>query len=191
MKNLLTLLLFLSAFAARAQAVRVLVNGEPINFASTTAPENRAGTVMVPANQVFSRLNFAVSYNATTRLVTATKPRPGGGGSYSLTFTNGSPYATVNGAAVTLSAAQTPYIKDNYSMVPVRLVSEAANCRVDFDLETQSVQVYYDEELDAGLYFIGRQDDSQADQAGAQKAGRRARLFGACPYPNLFSVCRR
>ena len=171
MKNLLTLLLFLSAFAARAQApaVRVLVNGEPINFASTTAPENRAGTVMVPANQVFSRLNFAVSYNATTRLVTATKPRPGGGGSYSLTFTNGSPYATVNGAAVTLSAAQTPYIKDNYSMVPVRLVSEAANCRVDFDLETQSVQVYYYDELDAGLYFIGRQNDSQADQAGAQK----------------------
>ena len=93
MKNLLTLLLFLSAFAARAQAVRVLVNGEPINFASTTAPENRAGTVMVPANQVFSRLNFAVSYNATTRLVTATKPRPGGGGSYSLTFTNGAPSA--------------------------------------------------------------------------------------------------
>ena len=169
MKKLLTLVLLLNSWVAWAQVpVRVLVNGVPLVF-NTTAPENRNGSVMVPANQVFTRLNFAVTYNATTRLVTASKPKPGGNGTYSLSFTNGSPFATVNGQAVTLTAAQTPYLKDNYSMVPVRLVSEAANCRVDFDQETQSVQVYYYDELAAGLYFIGKQDDLKTDQAGAQK----------------------
>ena len=170
MKKLFTLLLLLSSWSAGAQvpAVRVLVNGEPLVF-NTTTPENRNGYVMVPANQVFTRLNFTVTYNATTRLVTATKPKPGGGGTYSLSFTNGDPNVVVNGVATTLRAEQTPYIKDNYSMVPVRLVSEAANCRVDFDIETQSVQVYYYDEMEAGLYFIGKQDDTKTDQAGAQK----------------------
>ena len=170
MNKLFTLLLLLSSWNAWAQtpAVRVLVNGEPIVF-NTTTPENRNGYVMVPANQVFTRLNFTISYNPATLRVTATKPKPGGNGTYSVSFTNGDPNVVVNGVAQTLPAEQIPYFKDGYSMVPVRLVSEAANCRTDFDLETQSVQVYYYDELEAGLYFIGKQDDTQTDQAGAQK----------------------
>lgn len=171
MKNLVTLLaLVLGTAPAWAQApVRVLVNGEPINFASTTSPENRLGSVMVPANQVFSRLGFAVSYNATTRLVTASKPKPGGVGTYSLSFTAGSAQVVVNGVALTLTAAQTPYVKNDYSMIWARLVGEAANCKVDFDQETQSVQVYYYDEMEAGLYFVGKQDDARGDQTGGQK----------------------
>ena len=134
MRKLLALVPLPSTWSAWAQVpVRALVNRVPIDFTSTTTPKNRRGTVMVPANQVFSRLNFAVGYNVTTRLGTATKP----GGTYSVAFTPDSPYATVNGQAVTLSAAQTPYTKDNYFVMPPQLVSETANCRVDFDQEMQ------------------------------------------------------
>ncbi|GAA4364469.1 hypothetical protein GCM10023185_34050 [Hymenobacter saemangeumensis] len=171
MKRFLTLFFLLGSLGAWAQPTpaHVLVNGIPLVFSPTvtTTPENLNGTVMVPAAFVFQRLGFTVTYNSSTREISASKPKPGGIGTYSLRFRTGNTTVNVNGRDSIMSVA--PYLKNDRAMVPSRLVAHVANLIVEFDHETQSVQYYYYDELDAGLYFIDAQDDTYLDVAGARK----------------------
>ena len=102
MKKLLTLVLLLTAFGARAQtAPRVLVNGVPLDFSLTAAPELRGGVLMAPAAPLFARLGLATSYNAVGQLTTGSKPKPGNpADSYRFTYAVGNAAVVINGVSV-------------------------------------------------------------------------------------------
>lgn len=153
-------------------APRVLVNGVPLVF-SGAQPVNNAGNVMVPMSTIFQRLGYAVSWNQTAQKVTATKT----GSTVELWI--GNTIAKVNGANVSMNVA--PYVTNGVTMVHSRFVADGANCRTDWDQESQSVQIYYYDELDYGFYFFDSEPGTEGawDEVGCQKyvQGQSNRFF--------------
>lgn len=150
----------------RITAARVLINGEPLSY---TAPQpyqaayNDGGTVMVSASAIFSALEWNVGWNQAAQRVTLTK------GNTTIYLWIGNTTAQVNGSYVTLPKA--PVVVNNRTMVPVRFVSEYAGARVEWDQESQSVQIYYWNKLDYGIYFYDSEPGNEGawDAVGCQK----------------------
>lgn len=169
----------LTANAQTAPLARVLVNGKLLDFSSTVPARNYNGTVLVPMGDVFRRLGFpsptfTPASGSTPARISASKPKPGFGGTYSISFSLGQTSALINGVTDVVPAAAAPRLETtadgrSYTMVPLRWVAKTANCKIEWDQDEQTVQMYYYDELDAGLYFLGRQPDGQNDADGAQK----------------------
>lgn len=145
---------------------RVLINGEPLSYTAEQPyqpPYNDGGTVMVSAGAIFDALEWNVGWDAGAQRVTLTK------GSTTIYLWIGNTTAQVNGQYVTLPKA--PAIVNNRTMVPSRFVAEYAGARVEWDQETQSVQIYYWNKLDYGIYFYGEEPGSEGswDAVGNQK----------------------
>lgn len=147
-------------------AARVLINGEPLSY---TAPQpyqgayNDGGTVMVSASAIFEALEWQVGWNGQIQMVTLSKDGT------SIFLTIGQRSAIVNGNTIMLPKA--PRIVNGRTMVPVRFVSEYAGARVEWDQESQSVQIYYWNKLDYGIYFYDKEPGTEGgwDAVGCQK----------------------
>lgn len=118
--------------AARAQPVRVLVDGETAMF--DQPPVVTGGRVLVPLRGVFEQLGAFVQWNAATGAVFAT----GAGNQVQLTI--GSRRAVVNGRTVALDVPA--MIVRGRTLVPLRFVSEAMGARVDWDAATRAVYIF-------------------------------------------------
>lgn len=120
-----------AAFAlqgARAEDVRVTLNGEELTF--TQPPFIQNGTTMVPMRTIFEALGTDVSWNAGEKSVTAVK------NGKSVYVAAGSRSAVINGAPVEL--AEAPVIKNGVTLVPLRVVSEAMGLDVEWDAENRT-----------------------------------------------------
>lgn len=94
---------------------------------------NRGGRVVVPMRAIFEQLDATVEWNAQNRTVTATK------NTTVIKLTIDKTAATVGDKAVTLEAP--PVIIDGKTYVPVRFVSEALGCKVEWDPGTYTVKI--------------------------------------------------
>jgi len=126
----------LSAPQAKADDIRVTVNGDPINFAGAQ-PRQVNGRVLVPLRGVLEKMGAVVDWDAASQTVTATK------GSLDLSLPIGSRSAKINERTVQLDVpAQT---MGGYTMVPLRFVSEALGADVSWSNRDQTVMITTDQ----------------------------------------------
>ncbi len=146
-KTLLAALLIL-ALAPTAQAadlyesgVTVTLDGSAIDYSGAHEPVIKNGRTLVPMRKTFEALGAEVKWNESDMSVTAVKEGA------EIQMKIGSPEMTVkNGgervAALDVPPELLPY--DSYSdttMVPLRAVSEAFGCAVDWDEKTYLVSI--------------------------------------------------
>ena len=141
---------------------RVLVNGHPLSL--TVSPIVNGQLVMIPAGEVLEYLGFTCTENPIDNTVVCTK------GGESVVFIAGSFQAIVNQNEV-FQLASPYYINDSILMVEVRILQHFSNFKLDWDEESQSVQLYDYDELDVGLYFYDDEpgDWGDWDAVGCQK----------------------
>lgn len=99
--------------------------------ANDVAPIIRNERTMLPARFVAENLGATVSWNQSEQQVIITK------GDIKIVLTIGFPYAIVNGEYEKIDCA--PFIENERTYTPVRLIAESLGARVDWDGSTQSV----------------------------------------------------
>ena len=107
----------------------MLVNGKNVYFDQLPILDN--GRTLVPLRAIFEALGANVNWDGTTQTVTASK----GGTNISLQI--GSNQLYVNGSAKTLDVPAK--LINSRTLVPVRAISEAFGCKVDWDGNSQTV----------------------------------------------------
>lgn len=117
--------------AANQHEITVAFNRHPISM--DVAPQLVNGRTLVPFRAIFEKMGASVSYEASTRTITATR------GSTTISLQIGSSTATVNGQARTLDAA--PAIVDDRTMVPLRFVGEALGATVNYDAASLHINI--------------------------------------------------
>lgn len=109
--------------------ITVKINGIPVAFDQPPIIEN--GRTLVPLRAIFEALGADVQWDGNTQTVTSTK----GGTKISLQI--GSTKMYVNGNAITLDVPAK--VINSRTLVPVRAISEAFGCKVDWNGDTQTV----------------------------------------------------
>ncbi|MCI3918666.1 DUF5050 domain-containing protein [Paenibacillus sp. TRM 82003] len=117
------MLAYLSDDAAKAQQIRIVVDGEEVKM--NQAPATFDNVTYVPLRGVFERLGVNVSWDAETHTVTAAK------GGQRLEYTVGKSYAFLNGEWMRISAPGRNV--DGTTMVPLRLIGQSFGADVVWD----------------------------------------------------------
>lgn len=156
-------------------APRVLINGEPLQYMAPTSFQesyNDNSVVMVPLNAIFTALDWDISWDAVSKQIIVKKEN------ITIKLQIGNTNIEVSGTEYQLQRA--PKIVNNRTMVPVRLL-EYTGARVEWDHESKSVQIYYWDKLDYGIYFYDSEKGSEGDwdAVGCQKyiEGQSNRFF--------------
>lgn len=97
-------------------------------------PVIREGRTLVPFRSVSEALNLQVIWDDAAQTVTVEGPN------MILKMTIGAREASKNGAAVLIDVP--PMIISGRTMVPVRFISEALGCQVDWDAQARLVSIY-------------------------------------------------
>lgn len=112
--------LITSVFAERPIIVKI--DGQLQNFSKSPLLEN--GTTLIPFRSIFGSLGYSVGWDPKWGIITGTK------GKDTIRLQAGSKMALVNGVLSSLTVA--PKIVDGTTYVPLRFVSEAAGCQVQW-----------------------------------------------------------
>ena len=129
---LATVFIFNNYIATAEEPIRVLLDGEELVF--DVQPQMINDRTMVPMRVIFEALGAKVDWDGATETVTATK------GDLIVKTTIGNKIMTVNGAGKEMDVA--PVVIDGRTLVPVRFISEAFGCDVDWDGNTRTVHIY-------------------------------------------------
>ncbi len=132
--------LSINIFAARQ--ITVTLDGKDIEF--DVQPTILDGRTMVPLRAIFEALGATVDWNSKTRTVIAER----GNTNISLTINQNIMY--VNGESVKLDVAAT--IINDRTLVPIRAISEAFNCKVGWDGKESLVSIINDTESYSMVY---------------------------------------
>lgn len=154
-----------------AGIINVMVDGKCLKFADVR-PRNIKGCVMVPARATLEALGAAVSYDGGT-LTAVLNGR-------TVTHTVGTDRAayaeTADKAAETVTMNGKSFVENGRAMVPVRLLSEALGCEVEWDPAFRTVVIVnaarFRAETDAKTSVLNL---ILADAAAAAPAGRTTR----------------
>lgn len=117
------------AGAVNAQDISVTVNGAPVEFDQPPVIQN--DRTLVPMRAIFEALGASVDWDDSTKTVSSVK------GDTEISVTIGSEEMTVGGEVKTLDVPA--QIISDRTMVPVRAISEAFSCTVDWDGANQQV----------------------------------------------------
>lgn len=120
-----------SVSANSQQAISVVVDGYEVEF--DVEPTIINGRTMVPLRAIFEAFGATVEWNQSTKTVTSNKTET------TVNLTVGSKTMYVNGSEEILDEPAT--IIDSRTLVPVRAISEAFNCQVDWDGSTKTVLI--------------------------------------------------
>ncbi|MDQ0047989.1 cell wall-associated NlpC family hydrolase [Paenibacillus polymyxa] len=112
-------------------ATTVYVDDRPLQLAAQ--PLLLEGTALVPMRQLFEAQGVELSWNASSKTVTATK------NDMVLTYRIGELAATIN--SKTLSLNVPGQIVEGNTMIPLRFVSEALGCTVKWDALTRTIRI--------------------------------------------------
>jgi len=144
-----------SAPQARADRIRVELNGDPISFQGAQ-PREVDGRVLVPLRGVLERMGATVDWSANTQTVTATK------GNMDLELPIGSRTAKISGRTVNLDVPA--MTMGGYTMVPLRFVSEALGADVSWSNRTQTVMIATDQRFAANDRNRDTNNDNTRDR---------------------------
>jgi polygalacturonase len=151
----LVFLLILLSSQAALTTPKVVLNGDTLSFDVPPIIEN--GRTLVPLRAIFEAMGANVSWEDTTRTVTATKENT------EIKLTIGG-QAYKNGQLVTLDVPAK--IINDRTMVPLRFVSESFGCQVVWDNTTQTIAITSYNVIDYGA----KGSDTFDDTAAIQKA---------------------
>ncbi|ACA59259.1 copper amine oxidase domain protein [Candidatus Desulforudis audaxviator MP104C] len=116
---------------AGSPEIIVLLDGLPVHF--DVPPQIINGRTLVPFRLIAEALNISVSWDGTTRTVSASE----GGKQVILQIDNNT--GIVNGSAIILDTA--PVIIDSRTLIPLRFFSETFGCRVEWAGETRTIKI--------------------------------------------------
>ncbi len=117
--------------AAYASEVTVVLDGEVIE--SDVPARIEDNRTLIPMRAIFEALGMEVSWDDTTKTVTATD------GTNTIELTIGEKAITVNGETIEIDTAA--IVENGTTLVPVRAVSESLDADVDWDAETKTVTI--------------------------------------------------
>jgi cytochrome c553 len=109
----------------------VKINGKSRSFDQEPILNN--ANVLVPMRGIFEALGASVSWDGDTQTVTAVK------GEAKISLQIGSSSASVNGQPISMN--QPAQTVNNYTMVPIRFVSESLGAQVGWEADTQTVVI--------------------------------------------------
>jgi hypothetical protein len=115
------------------EEIKVFMNGT--RYFMNPNPYLKNDRTMVPMRRIFEMLGAQVTWNEEEQSVTAGK------GSDTIKLYIGSTIAYKNGLPVTLDAVPEIIAEAGRTMIPLRFVSEALNCGVEWDAASQSVMI--------------------------------------------------
>lgn len=110
---------------------QVILNGQKLSFEVAPVIEN--GRTMVPVRTIFEAMGANVSWNASSRVVTASK------GAITVTMPINSTSPKVNGSVCKLDVPAK--IVQNRTLAPLRFVGEAFGGRVIWDSNTKTIYI--------------------------------------------------
>ncbi|MBO5734453.1 MAG: leucine-rich repeat protein [Clostridia bacterium] len=122
-----------SAGIGPSEEILVRVDGEYVNFDQPPAIVN--DRTLVPVRAIFESMGIEVSWNASSRTVTATR----GNTSISLAIDSNIINKTVYGVASTVEIDVPAQIIGDRTMVPARAVAQSFGASVNWDGETRTV----------------------------------------------------
>ncbi len=160
---------------------RVLINGGLLGFQDTLCLSTfwAEDNVMVDAKYCMERLHYTVSFDSNTSTWVATRNAALNQiGVPTLTLKIGDKKAVISNNIQAYNMPIAPILQRGKVFVPARFLMQMAGCStLEWDIDSYSFQTYFQEDLDYGIYFYGKQTGSN-DAVGAQKfvAGQ----------PNLF-----
>lgn len=129
-----------------AESITVLLDGSPLDF--SVEPFITEGTTFVPMRAIFEALGAQISWDDASKTVTSSKDGT------EIKITIGSTDVYRNGEKGTLLAA--PVISEDFTMVPLRFVSESFGCSVSWNGETQTVVISTENPLEnTTMGFVG------------------------------------
>lgn len=152
-----SLLMFVgNAYANDNNDIKVIFNGEPMQF--DQPPIIQDGRTLVPMRAIFEAIGAEVTWDESTQEITATKKNIELKGTFpkkfirgiNVTFSTsiGSTIVYINNEA-SLSLDVAPIITDTgRTLVPIRAVSETFGCDVDWNDESKTVIVNYDDSVE-------------------------------------------
>ena len=121
-----------AAPAAPADGIKVLLNGEAIDFADV-APQIINDRTMVPLRAIFEALGAEVAWDDATKTVTAKK------GDVTIKMTIGADSFAKNDEKIALDSPAT--IVDSRTLVPVRAIAESFGSTVGWIAESKTVTI--------------------------------------------------
>ena len=131
-----------------AGEISVTLNGSKLDL--NQSPVIVDGRTLVPFRGIFEALGAEVSWDGDTRTVTGTS------GEKKIVLTIDSTEAFVNGESRILDVA--PKIVNDYTMVPVRFVSESFGANVQWDSRTRTVSILFNSNLKIVFVNVGQGD---------------------------------
>ena len=157
---------------------RILVNGSIIGWGIAGYQQpyiSSRGNLMGDAAEVLRAYEYSVGLSAMGGTLTATRSSTNGVGPFRVVLNFGSSTMTLSTSSGQSTTVALPEIVDQRGgklMAPVRLLLDRGTgaAIIDWDADTRSLQSYYYERLDTGIYFLGVQQNSvRTDQPGTQK----------------------
>lgn len=128
----LTLALGMLTTTAFAGDVNIIANGEVVDQDSAIVD----GRTLIPVRGVFETLGFEVGYDAVTKTATLTNDKD------VVIITAGMTTFDANGNTITPDVPQ-QIINDRF-MLPLRAIGEAIGAEVNWDAETKTATITYD-----------------------------------------------
>lgn len=148
---------------------RILINGEILGFQTNTytSPFFVGNNLMVDATYLMQRLNYDVSWDSTTKIWKASRKVQNQQGEQAISLEIGKKTAVVGTETYTMPVEAT--LSQAKVFVPARFLAQMGGCTIlEWDKDSHSLQLYFYEELEYGVYFYGKQNGN-ADAVGAQK----------------------
>jgi len=113
------------------QNISVVLDGTKLSF--DVQPQIIDGRTMVPMRAIFEALGAEITWDSVTQIVGATK------GNRTIIAMIGHKEAYIDGTKHAIDVP--PLIIDGRTLVPVRFVSEAFDCNVEWNANTQTVYI--------------------------------------------------
>lgn len=114
-----------------ANNIQIFINGDHLKLDSQPVLLNN--TTLVPMRSIFEALEINVEYNPETKQIIANKADT------IIELTLNQNTAQINGSFITLNVA--PQSINNTTFVPLRFISEALNCNIDWNTTTQTINI--------------------------------------------------
>jgi hypothetical protein len=153
---------------------RVLINGSIIGHGVAGYQQpyiSPQGNLMAPVAELLKRFEYTVSF--ANNVLTAQRNPNNTFGAQTITIAVGATgvnYVNAQGAVVPpISLPQASVINNGTFFAPARAIAILGGAAIaDWDADTKSLQTYYYEVLDIGLYFYGIQQNSVKNEPGVK-----------------------
>lgn len=153
---------------------RVLINGSIIGYGVSGYQQSYIsanGNFMTPIAELLRRFEYTVSFS--NGILTAVRRAENTFGARRIDITVGSTtvsYQTSSGQNTSLFLPEAALNSDGAVFAPARVVALLAGAATaEFDADTTTLQTYYYEVNDFGIYFYGIQQNASNDAVGCQK----------------------